>query len=223
MTAMDDPEHAIPWERFRRRNLPHWETASATYFVTFRLDGSLPAQVAALWRSDYRNLRQQEQRGELKGSSSLQERRLLHKKFDDQLDRAQFGPQYLAQASIAQIVVGSLMHFAGSRYELPAFVIMPNHVHLLIRPLTKAEDRQPWGLDEIMHSIKGFSASGANRVLRRSGAFWQREYYDHLVRDERELAFYRDYVVNNPVAAGLVQEPSEWSWSSLAAPSEIQL
>jgi len=218
---MEDPDQDLLWERFRKRNLPHWEKAGATYFVTFRLDGSLPAQVAEQWRCEYRNLRQQERRGELKGPSTLRERRLLHKKFDDQLDRAQFGPKHLEQASVAQIVVGSLLHFAGSRYELPAFVVMPNHVHLLIQPLPRDEDRQPWGLNEMMHSIKSFSANAANQMLKRSGAFWQREYYDHLVRDERERAFYWSYVVNNPVAAGLVEEPDRWAWSSVTALPEV--
>jgi REP element-mobilizing transposase RayT len=217
MPAMEDTECDLAWERFRRRNLPHWEKAGATYFVTFRLNGSLPAQVAEQWRNEYRNLRQQERCGALDGPATQRERRVLHRKFDDQLDRAHFGPKHLADPSVAQIVVGSLLHFAGSRYELPAFVVMPNHVHLLLQPLYREEDRQPWGLDEVMHSVKGFSANAANRVLKRSGVFWQREYYDHLVRDERELDFYWEYVVNNPVTAGLVTEPHEWAWSSVSA------
>jgi REP element-mobilizing transposase RayT len=97
-----------------------------------------------------------------------------------------------------------------AQYLLHAYVIMPNHVHLLITP------RLP--LSRIMRGIKGVSARDANRILERRGkAFWQDESYDHWVRDEEEFGKIRFYIEHNPVSAGLVKRPEDWKWSSASS------
>ena len=94
-------------------------------------------------------------------------------------------------------------------YDLHAFVVMPNHVHLLVDPL------QP--MAKVMQSLKGYTARQANRLLGRTGQpFWQKESYDHWVRDAAEFAKITHYVEHNPVKAGLVSTPEEWPWSSAA-------
>ncbi len=88
-----------------------------------------------------------------------------------------------------------------------AWVVMPNHVHLLITPCVE--------LPKIMHSVKGFTAREANRLLGRTGSpFWQKEFFDHWIRNEREFERIRAYIERNPVTAGLAASPEEYCWSS---------
>jgi len=104
---------------------------------------------------------------------------------------------------------------ALAQYLLHAYVVMPNHVHLLITP------RLP--LSRIMRGIKGVSARDANRILGRYGkVFWQDESYDHWVRDEAEFGKIRFYIEHNPVGAGLVKQPEDWKWSSVSSLSRVQ-
>lgn len=128
------------------------------------------------------------------------------------LDKASAGPRYLAIPEIAEIVAASIL--AGDRrfhrYELHTFVVMPNHVHLLATPHVPSAQ---W-----LHSLKGFTAHEANRLLSRSGhPFWQDESYDHVVRQGAELERIRWYIENNPVKAGLVTSPGDFPWSSAKA------
>jgi REP element-mobilizing transposase RayT len=88
---------------------------------------------------------------------------------------------------------------------------MPDHVHLLVRPLAG------WSLAKILQGIKGFSAREINRVLSRKGAFWQVENFDHLVRNERDWLDKYNYIHNNPVSAELVDRPEDYPFSSLVA------
>lgn len=86
---------------------------------------------------------------------------------------------------------------------------MPNHVYVVLTPLSE-EDRDAEGLSSILHTIKRYTAREANRILNRGGAFWQHDSYDHLIRDEGELQRVVDYVLLNPVSAGLVSDWKEW-------------
>jgi REP element-mobilizing transposase RayT len=107
------------------------------------------------------------------------------------------GSCLLANPNVAAMFVRTLRHFDGSRYRLHAWCVMPNHVHVVFRPLAE------YTLTAILHAWKSYSAKEANRMLRRSGNFWQREYYDHLIRDERDLQRCIRYVLDNPKKAGL--------------------
>jgi type I restriction enzyme R subunit/putative DNA methylase len=115
---------------------------------------------------------------------------------------------YLRQPRIAQIVVDSIHKGVElAHFELGAYVVMANHVHLLIWPRIAPE--------RLMKSLKGSSAREANRVLGRIGEpFWQKESYDHWVRDHWEFEKIRAYIENNPVNAGLVRTADEFPWSS---------
>jgi len=103
---------------------------------------------------------------------------------------------------IARIVSSALQEFDGARYRLFAWCIMPNHVHVAFRPLPGHS------LANIMHSWKSFTAKQANRLLGKRGVFWQREYYDHIIKDENELRRVAEYILGNPIKAGL----SNWPW-----------
>lgn len=128
---------------------------------------------------------------------------------DRLLDRAKEGPVFLRQHEIAQTVVEAIRDGEARfhRYQLHAFVVMPNHVHLLVTPHVTAKQ---W-----LGPLKGFTAHQANRVLGRRAPFWQDESYDHLVRDKEEFQRIQRYIENNPVTAGLVGSPERFPWSSI--------
>jgi putative transposase len=105
------------------------------------------------------------------------------------------------------------LHYRHGRvYDLDTFCIMANHVHVLFTPLAKP-DGSYFALSAIMQSLKGYTARQANKLLNREGQFWQHESYDHIVRDAAELQRIRQYILYNPVKAGLVDNPEEWLWS----------
>ena len=127
---------------------------------------------------------------------------------DRRLDTTRSGPVFLRQEPIAALVTEALFRGVGlGHYQLGAFVVMANHVHVLMLPLIPPSD--------LLKSLKGCTAREANRLLRRTGeTFWQRESYDHWVRDEAEWSRIAAYVEGNPVRAGLVLRPEEYRWSS---------
>ena len=121
-------------------------------------------------------------------------------------------PVWLRDPRIAALVAASLHHLNGQVYALDAFCIMPNHVHIVMKPLPKP-DNTYHALISMMHSLKRYTARQANLMLERRGSFWQPENYDHVVRDEDEWQRIVRYVVYNPVKAGLVQEWTAWEWT----------
>ena len=131
---------------------------------------------------------------------------------DRLLDRGASGPLYLKRPELADVVVAALRDGGRrfQRYQLHAYVVMPNHVHVLVTPKVVATRR--------LAPLKGFTAHQANELLGRHGqAFWQDESYDHLVRSEAEFDRIQFYIEENPVKAGLVSEPERHPWSSAAS------
>ena len=188
-----------------RGHLPHWEAETATYFVTFRLADSLPQEVLRkilFVRKDIPSTATQMGRNV---SESEQKRlmKLYSRRIESFLDTGD-GECFLKNDAVAKLVADSLRQFHGTRYQLFAWCLMPNHVHAVFK--TIAENTLPG----ILHSWKSFSAKGANQILHRSGEFWQREYYDRLVRDISEFHRAVEYVVDNPKRAGLKDWP--WIW-----------
>lgn len=176
---------------YYQRDLPHWHPEGKVLFLTWRLDGSLPV--------GFRPLPDEKNAGKA----------FLH--MDRELDKGLSGPVWLRNPCIAKCVVDALVY--GERelglYDLLAFVVMSNHVHVLLRPRVT--------VSKITRAIKGFTARQANKILGRSGkAFWKDESYDHWVRDNDELRRIVAYIERNPVTAGLVRSVEEWPWSSAA-------
>ena len=177
------------------RRLPHWEQSGATYFVTFRLVDSLPQNKLQQWYADRGQwlARHPEPHDEATRAD-------YQRQFPDCLQQwldAGHGECWLRRPAVANIVESTLQHFAGQRYELGDYVIMPNHVHVLVTPLGE------WTLNRILHSWKSFSAHEINRMLGRTGPVWQPECFDHLVRNEQALRRFENYIRENPVKAGL--------------------
>jgi putative transposase len=128
--------------------------------------------------------------------------------FDRQLDSARSGPRFLRQAAVAQLVLDSIQRGVEiGHYQLGAFVIMANHVHILLRPRVDPS--------QLLKALKSCTARCANRLLGRTGEpFWQRESYDCWVRDDAEWTRIAAYIENNPVKAGLVTRAEDYPWSS---------
>jgi putative DNA methylase len=109
---------------------------------------------------------------------------------------------------VARVVEDALLHFQGRRFGLHAWCVMPDHVHVLVTPFHE------YGLEQILHSWKSFTANEVNRMLHRSGGLWQRESFDHLVRNREALEKFLAYIEANPVTAGLCESAAEWRFSS---------
>jgi len=179
----------------RERNLPHWQQDGKYYFVTWRLADSLPA---ALVRDH--KLESEAWLAARKQPLSPEDEQEFHNLFSDRieslLDEGR-GSCILANSEASIIVEKALRHFDGSRYSLSAFVLMPNHVHVLFK-LSEGED-----LGKVIHSWKSFSAHEINKALGQEGPVWQEEYYDRIVRGESHFARLLEYICENPAKAGL--------------------
>jgi REP element-mobilizing transposase RayT len=184
---------------FYRRNLPHWHPEGKSIFLTWRLYGSLPVSVIRATRTARNGCATQDSPGK------------RFKLLDTALDSAAFGPLWLADPEIAAYAEYPILRSAElGRYELYAFVIMPNHVHILLEP------RAP--LAKITNVLKGVAARDANATLGRKGKpFWQDESFDHWVRNSAEFERIRHYIEWNPVNAKLASKPEDWKWSSASS------
>jgi REP element-mobilizing transposase RayT len=193
-----------------RDHLPHLKKKGASYFVTFRLAGTLPANVLQKFKQEREQILQQALVAKRPLTWHEQEE-LFHwysHRVDAWLD-AGHGECFLRQPQIANLVADALKFFDGQRYDLRAWVIMPNHVHAVVHP------RPPETLTHLLHSWKSFTSKAANKILGRTGSFWQSESYDHLIRDDDDHARCVAYIINNPVNARLCKQPTDWPWSSV--------
>ena len=178
-----------------RRRLPHWEQQGATFFITFRLADAVPQKLLRQWKEELETWKKfHPEPWDALTKDEYQNR--FHDAREAWLDQGH-GECILRRPQIAATIANSLRHFDGDRYALDSFVVMPNHVHVLVRP------HEAHSLSEILHSWKSFSAKEINKLRERSGAVWQDENYDRMVRDFAELERYRDYIKENPVAAKL--------------------
>jgi putative transposase len=214
-------------EIIRRRQLPHWDVADAAYFVTACLDGSIPAR-GLLDLQDYRAELAQRKipDGRTKQEWQQDKWKLEFARADRWLDHEPAN-RALEDARLARIVVDSMFHFTAVRYDLLAFVIMPSHIHWLFQPaqawVETFDQPIPTARQRIMKSLKTWTGNRCNELLDVRGAFWQQESYDHWVRDIEELERIILYIEANPVAAGLVDSPEKWFFSSAAVRHRLGL
>ncbi len=195
--------HATTIQKRRGAYLPHWTREGATYSVTFRLADSLPAKVLAAWVGEREDIvKRAATMGRPLTDDEMRRLDELHSQRIEKYLDSGAGECQLRDPRIANIVRDSLLHFDGDRYDLAVWCVMPNHVHVVVRPRPGHE------LSDILHSWKSFTATKVNRLLGRTGAFWQPECYDHLIRDWDELAHAVEYVMDNPGKAGL----RDWPW-----------
>jgi putative transposase len=203
------------YKPFYHRNLPHLQPEGATLFITFRLANSLPSSVVVRLMEERKQ--KQQQINKILDKNERERQLLLEfqhyfTRWDQALDSLAYGENFLSEPEIAGLVSDSLFHRDGKVFDLEAFCIMPNHVHLLFTPLKDSEGSF-FSLSRIMHSLKRYTTRESNRILLRQGPFWQHESYDHFIRNEAEFKKTIEYVLLNPVKAGLVEDWTQWKWS----------
>ena len=183
--------------------LPHWTREGSVYSITFHLADSLPKSVLQAWEFERRDIIKTAER--MKRSLTPQEDRRLEKLFSERVETyldAGAGECWMRKDDIAGVVADAIQYFDSQRYCLFAWGVMPNHVHVVAQPLAGFE------LPDIVHSWKSYSAKETNRLIGRTGQFWQAEPYDHLIRNEKDFYHQVEYVLSNPVRAGL----KDWKW-----------
>lgn len=173
-----------------RGYLPHFDAPNVTQFVTFLLRDAFPVTRRREWEPLLRERNQ-----------SLRKRKL-----ESWLDRGH-GQCWLRRPDVAAQVEQVLRAEDGQAYVLRAWTLMPNHVHLVV-------DVWQTPLSRLLHRWKGRSSRAANQVLGRRGVFWERKYFDTLIKDEAHLRKAVRYTENNPVKAGFARDPKAWEWSS---------
>ena len=197
--------------KYYRRNLPHYHPANATFFVTFRLAGSLPSEaIVRLKEERVRDeallLKIEDEKARKQKMAEQHER--YFSKFDELLDSAVNSRSWLKDERVADMVAAAMCFRDKKVYDLLAYCIMPNHVHVVF-----TVERSATSLYKALQSLKAYTAREANKILHRNGAFWQHESYDHVVRDGKKLERIIDYVLHNPVKAGLVSSREQWKWN----------
>jgi len=204
LPSQQDSESTI--DKRQGRYLPHWSKQGAIYVVTFRLADAVPSEVSKSWRLERQQIveRAQQKGRPLTHIEQIELHRLYSEKIESFLD-AGHGECLLRKPQLTEIVHNALKHFDGERYKLIAWAVMPNHVHVILRPLAGHE------LPEIVHSWKSFTSKQISRRLDRQGSLWMDEYYDHLIRDEDDFRNQVDYVLANPEKAGL----QDWPWCGM--------
>jgi type I restriction enzyme R subunit/putative DNA methylase len=190
-----------------RGYLPHVKREGASYFITFRLADSLPKEVLLRFEREHAEaLRSLPARATAEQTGEIH--RDLRRKIERYLDRG-VGQCHLHHPEIAQIAAEALLHFHEQQYLLDDWVIMPNHVHVILWPMPNHT------LSNVLKSRKRHTARQANLLLGKTGeTFWQRESFDHWIRNDDEKARIRRYIRMNPVNARLSKTPEEWKWSS---------
>lgn len=178
-----------------RSYLPHFDGGTSPQTVAFRLADSLPAVVVESWRGQLKSLP--------KSNSELELRRRIEAYID-----AGHGECPLRIPCIGAMVQGALLFFDGTRYRLHAWVVMPNHVHVLFTPNAN------FSLSGILHSWKSYTSKEANKMRGRQGQFWAEDYVDRFIRDDNHFAIAKTYIEHNPVKAALCARPEDWPFSS---------
>lgn len=206
-----------------RGYLPHCDKPGLTQFVTFRLWDSMPTSRRGEWehllaiagRSDAPRSETASDASNAGARSiasrdneaAAKARREQRQKLEEYLDRSH-GECFLRDPRIATLMENAMRFHDGQRFELLSWVVMPNHVHALLR----VGDTTP--LSKIIQNWKSISALAANKTLGRSSEFWQADYWDTFMRDEKQTQKAVRYIENNPVKAKLCRLPEEWPFSS---------
>ena len=215
---------------YYRRNLPHIIPLGATFFVTFRLHGSIPKSILeALKKKREENLEKLFLNKELSENERQAELFALEKhhfaQFNHTLDTIKEGPHQLRIPELAQIVVDRMEAFNGKYYKLCSYVIMSNHVHALLdfsiqigeNKFQLNEDNYKQ-LESVLGLIKGGSAKYCNDWLKEHqlkplSPFWEAESYDRFIRNEQHYENTVNYILNNPVKVGICKDWREYPFA----------
>jgi len=182
-----------------RGYLPHFDHPEKVQSLTFHLGDSVPSEIVEEWKREL----QVSSNVDASDPRMVELRRRIEKYAD-----AGYGECWLRRLEVGGMVEDALLFFDGVRYRLLAWCVMPNHVHALVEMV------DGWPLRSVVHSWKSFTSKEANRVLGRTGSFWEKDYYDRFIRDEGHLENAVRYIEENPLKAGLVRRGEDWLFSS---------
>ena len=185
-------------------DLPHWHQKAKTYHIVFRLNDSIDQKTINSYKAEKQHLQQLAiDKPELASDTTQRLQELYSDKIEASLDKG-YGACHMNDPAIAKIVSDAITFYDGDHYDLGAWCVMPNHVHLLIQP------RENHSLSDILRNIKGYTSKEANKLLGSTGAFWRKESYDHLIRSEQAFCHVLSYIESNPETAGI----HNWKWRS---------
>lgn len=191
-----------------RGYLPHVDVPERVQSLSFRLGDAVPAEVLEKWKRELGFLEKQAAPSEAK-RTELRRRITVY-------EDAGHGECLLRQPWAAQVVQDSLLHFDGERYNMLAWCVMPNHVHALI------ETVDGFPVSEVVGRWKSFTARAIHAKLGRCGAMWMEDFFDRYIRSQRHLAVAAGYIRNNPVKAGLCQNPEDWPFGGNPGTAALQ-
>ena len=194
--------------KFKRRRLPHWEVAGKAYFVTFRLRGSLPQKVILQLQAE----REAIQTNDTDTLLKFQRHEFYEiEQVLDSVDNDKYA--YLSRTDIAPLLMEAFTHLETIYcWRFPVWVIMPNHIHCLCIADKIGKKKS---LTEIIALYKRYTAKEINKILGLNGRVWVDENFDHWCRTPEKVESVKRYILNNPVKAGLVEQPEAWAYSSL--------
>lgn len=172
--------------------MPHYDDGGAQ-FLTWRLDDSIPAEVYLEWKKEL-------------SRGGPAEKKELYRRVEKFLDGCH-GSCILREPTRANIVANALRFYDGKKYDLHAYVVMPNHVHVLLAPL------KDFPVSAIVQSLKGFTGKEIQRLFG-SGRIWQPDYFDRAIRSAEHFERVVKYIEWNPVKAKLCFDPKRWAYSS---------
>ena len=192
------------------RILPHIQPLNETFFITFRLYNSLPKKVIQSFMEEKNisnnKIEKTTNNPKIKKEQLYKNSKQFFINFDELLHKYQNKNDLLLKNSLADIVKNSLHYYDNKNYNLISYCIMTNHVHLLISEVNIQ-------LFKILQSIKSFTAKQINKKINSTGKIWQRESYDHIVRENTNINNYVNYILQNPVKAGLVSNTKDWKYN----------
>ena len=178
-----------------RNRLPHWQQGNVSVFVTWRLEDSLPKVKLNQWKEERESWLKRHPRP-WNSKMAIRFHKRFSRRIEDLLDQGS-GSCILKDPVPAKIVADALRYFDGERYELFSFVVMPNHVHVLFRPLGSHP------IPKIVKTWKGFTAMQINKTTGKRGSLWQEDYWDRLIRSPRHFSRCLEYIRLNPAKARL--------------------
>jgi REP element-mobilizing transposase RayT len=181
--------------RYSRGYLPHFDIGRVPQFITFRLADSLPRQLIDQWEQ------------ELAQAAEEERKREMYRRVEKHLDLGQ-GSCILRYPIAGRIVEEAIRHYDGKKYNLHAWCVMPNHVHMLVTPFELV------ALADFVRPIKSYSSRQIHLELGGKGRLWQRDYFDRFARNDEHFLRIWKYIEWNPVKAQLVREPAQWPHSS---------
>lgn len=196
-----------------RRYLPHYQEKNRHYSLNWRLDGELPAQIKQSLGEMKELLRQFRSNDQPEKAENLLKHYIAAtKKYDEQLGKYPPTGISLCDNPNGNVIRTAFHFYDGNLYDLHAYCIMPNHIHLLIRPFTE-DDGVQVKLSEIVKRLKSYTSREIGKLNNSTGKLWRADYFDRQIRNESDYYYSVKYILNNPVKAGLIDNPDDWRFS----------